>query len=297
MNDQLANFDPTPTSLNPGKTILLKDQTLETENLIYTSASTNIMLLRRDSSLSSTNRIANNLRVKVTTYDEGASKTGAYGIWYSGTPTLDSDPLYFLKQYSSIKLVDCACATTANLNLTSPPTTIDGYELDTNDRILVKNQSTSSQNGVYYLFNKQSNQWKRSSDLNSSYQVVPHLNVYILNGSTNSGRIYVINLTDVPRKITYTNLYPYIIDTDSIGWTNYNFGELFNSNPVNWKDLPSTRDGAADLQSAKINEFGFAESSDIALAIYVPNVTGKLASSNGEVRNQKINVEYDIAKD
>ena len=297
LNDQLANFDPTPTSLNPGKTILLKDQTLETENLIYTSASTNIMLLRRDSSLSSTNRIANNLRVKVTTYDEGASKTGAYGIWYSGTPTLDSDPLYFLKQYSSIKLVDCACATTANLNLTSPPTTIDGYELDTNDRILVKNQSTSSQNGVYYLFNKQSNQWKRSSDLNSSYQVVPHLNVYILNGSTNSGRIYVINLTDVPRKITYTNLYPYIIDTDSIGWTNYNFGELFNSNPANWKDLPSTRDGAADLQSAKINEFGFAESSDIALAIYVPNVTGKLASSNGQVRNQKINVEYDIAKD
>ena len=297
LNGQLANFDPTPTSLNPGKTILLKDQTLGTENLIYTSASTNIMLLKRDSSLSSTALIANNLRVKVTAYDEGASKTGAYGIWYSGTPTLDSDPLYFLKQYSSIKLVDCACATTANVNLTSPPTTIDGYELDTNDRILVKNQSTSSQNGVYYLFNKQSNQWKRSSDLNLSYQVVPHLNVYILDGSTNSGRIYVINLTDIPRKITDTNLYPYIIDTDSIGWTNYNFGELFNSNPANWKDLPDTRNGAADLQSAKINEFGFAESSNIALAIYVPNVTGKLASSNGQVRNQKINVEYDIAKD
>jgi hypothetical protein len=255
------------------------------------------MLLKRDSSLSSTANIVSNLRVKVTTYDEGASKSGSYGIWYSGTPTLDSDPLYFLKQYSSIKLVDCACATTASINLTSPPTTIDDYELDTNDRILVKNQSTSSQNGVYYLFNKQSNQWKRSSDLNSSYQVVPHLNVYISNGSTNSGRIYVINLTDIPRKITDTNLYPYIIDTDPIGWTNYNFGELFNSNPANWKDLPDTRDGAADLQSAKINEFGFAESSDIALAIYVPNVTGKLASSNGQVRNQKINVEYDIAKD
>jgi hypothetical protein len=297
LNGQLANFDPTPTSLNPGKTILLKDQTLVTENLSYTSASTNIMLLKRDSSLSKTADILSNLRVKVTNYDEGASKTGAYGIWYSGTPTLDSDALYFLKQYSSIKLVNCACATTASVNLSSPPTTIDDYELDTNDRILVKNQSTSSQNGVYYLFNKQSNQWKRSSDLNSSYQVVPHLNVYILNGSTNSGRIYVINLTDIPRKITDTNLYPYIIDTDQIGWTNYNFGELFNSNPANWKDLPDTKAGAADLQSAKINEFGFAESSNIALAIYVPNVTGKFASSNGQVRNQKINVEYDIAKD
>jgi len=297
LNGQLAKFDPTPTSLNPGKIILLKDQTLATENLIYTTASTSIMLLKRDRSLSKTADILSNLRVKVTTYDEGSSRSGSYGIWYSGVPTLDSDPLYFLKQYSSIKLVDCACATTANTNLTSPPTTIDGYELDTNDRILVKNQSTSSENGVYYLFNKQSNQWKRSSDLNLSYQLVPHLNVYILNGSTNTGRIYVISLTGIPRKITNTNLYPYIIDTDAIEWTNYNYSELFNTNPANWKDLPNTRDTAAELQSAKINEFGFAESSDIALAIYVPNVTGKLESSNGQVRNQKINVEYDIAKD
>ena len=297
LNGQLSKFDPTPASLNPGSSVLLVNQTLETENLSYTTAPTNIMLLKRDSSLSKTADITSNLRVNVTRYDEGANKTGKYGIWYTGTPTLDTNALYFLKQYESIKLLDCACATTANVDFNDPPTVVDDYELNTNDRVLVKNQSTSSENGVYYLFNKQSNQWKRASDLNSSYQVVPHLNVYISNGSVNSGRIYVINLTSVPRKITDTNLYPYIIDTDPIQWTNYNFGELFNSNPANWKDLPDTRSGAADLQNARINEFGYAESSDIALAIYVPNVTGKLASSNGEVRNQKINVEYDIAKD
>ena len=104
-------------------------------------------------------------------------------------------------------------------------------------------------------------------------------------------------MTNTPRKITDTNLYPYIIDTDPIAWTNYNYGNLFNSNPSDWKDLPDTRAGAASLQSAKINEFGFAESSNIALAIYVPTVSGNLANSNGQVRNQKINVEYDIAKD
>ena len=297
LNGQLSNFAPTPTSLSPGKSILLRSQTQQTENLIYTTAATNIMLLKRDSSLASTEDIAENLRVKVTTYDEGASKSGTYGIWYSGTPSLDSDPLYFLKQYESIKLNDCACSTTTDVDLSDPPTTIDGYELNTNDRILVKDQSTQSENGVYYLFNKQSNQWKRSSDLNSSYQVVPHLNTYIAGGTVNFGRIYTINLTTVPRKITDTNLYPYVIDTDSIQWTNYNFGELFNSNPTNWKDLPDNRNAAADLQSAKINEFGFSESSNIALAIYVPLVSGKLAASNGQVRNQKINVEYDIAKD
>ena len=297
LNTQLSSFTPTPTSLAPGANILLVNQTLKTENLSYLTASTNIMLLKRDSSLSTTADIKNNLRVNVTKYDEGANKTGKYGIWYTGTPVLNTNALYFLKQYESIKLLDCTCATTTNVNLSSPPTTIDGYELDTNDRILVKDQSSQSENGVYYLFNKQSNQWKRTSDLNSSYQVVPHLNVYISKGTVNSGKIYIINLPNVPRKITDTNLYPYILDTDPIQWTNYNYSSLFNSNPADWKDLPVTRTGAADLQSAKINEFGYAESSDIALAIYVPNVTQNLNASNGQVRNQKINVEYDIAKD
>ena len=297
LNTQLASFDPTPTIFSQNKTILLKDQTLPRENLLYTSAATSIMLLKRDSSLSTTENISDSLRVNVTTFDEGQSKAGTYGIWYSGTPVIDSDPLYFLKQYEGTKLTECVCATTGNIDLSDPPTTIDGHELDTNERILVKNQSTSSENGVYYLFNKQSNQWKRANDLKSSYQVVPHLNTYITTGSVNADKVFVISLTNTPRKITDTNLYPYIIDTDPIAWTNYNYGNLFNSNPSDWKDLPDTRAGAASLQSAKINEFGFAESSNIALAIYVPTVSGNLANSNGQVRNQKINVEYDIAKD
>jgi hypothetical protein len=297
LNTQLASFDPTPTIFPQNKTILLKDQTLPRENLLYTSAATSIMLLKRDSSLSTTENISDSLRVNVTTFDEGQSKAGTYGIWYSGTPVIDSDPLYFLKQYEGTKLTECVCATTGNIDLSDPPTTIDGHELDTNERILVKNQSTSSENGVYYLFNKQSNQWKRANDLKSSYQVVPHLNTYITTGSVNADKVFVISLTNTPRKITDTNLYPYIIDTDPIAWTNYNYGNLFNSNPSDWKDLPDTRAGAASLQSAKINEFGFAESSNFALAIYVPIVSGNLANSNGQVRNQKINVEYDIAKD
>jgi len=297
LNTQLASFEPTPTSFTPNKTVLLAAQTNARENLLNTTASTSIMLLRRDSSLSTSARISSDLRVNVTTYDEGQSKSGAYGIWYTGTPALDTDPLFFLKQYEGTKLLNCACATTVNIDIEDFPTVVDGYELDTNDRILVKDQVTSSENGIYYLFNKQLNQYKRTSDLKSSYQVVPHLNTYINSGSVNADRVYVINLTNTPRKITDSNLYPYVIDTDPIAWTNYNFGELFNTNPANWKDLPDTKAGAASLQSSTINEFGYAESSNIALAIYVPTVTGNLASSNGQVRNQKINVEYDIAKD
>ena len=57
------------------------------------------MLLKRDSSLSATENILDSLRVNVTSFDEGQSRAGTYGIWYSGTPVIDSDPLYFLKQY------------------------------------------------------------------------------------------------------------------------------------------------------------------------------------------------------
>ena len=297
LNTQLASFDPTPTSFSTNKTILLKDQTYLRENLLYTTASTSIMLLKRDSSLDTSEKISNNLRVNVTSFDEGLARSGTYGIWYTGTPGLDSDPLYFLKQYEGIKLLDCDCATTSDVSIGEAPTEVDGYVLKTNDRILVKNQNNPSENGIYYVFNQQNYLWKRASDLKSSYQVVPHLNAYIKNGLVNGDKVFVINLTNTPRTITDTNLYPYIIDTDPIAWTDFNFSTLFNTNPVNWKDLPDNRAGAASLQSAKINEFGYAESSNIALAIYVPTVTGKLADSNGQVRNQKINVEYDIAKD
>lgn len=39
--------------------------------------------------------------------------------------------------------------TQSNLNLSSPGSTIDGITMATNDRVLVRNQSTASQNGIY----------------------------------------------------------------------------------------------------------------------------------------------------
>lgn len=39
--------------------------------------------------------------------------------------------------------------TQSNLNLSSPGATIDGVTMATNDRVLVRNQTTASQNGVY----------------------------------------------------------------------------------------------------------------------------------------------------
>lgn len=43
----------------------------------------------------------------------------------------------------------CRVASTANVNISSPGSSIDGISLNTNDRVLLKDQSTANQNGPY----------------------------------------------------------------------------------------------------------------------------------------------------
>ena len=57
----------------------------------------------------------------------------------------------------------CRVATQSNLNLTSPGATIDGVTMATSDRVLVRSQSTASQNGIY-IWNGSSTAMTRSLD-------------------------------------------------------------------------------------------------------------------------------------
>lgn len=43
----------------------------------------------------------------------------------------------------------CRCSSASNVNLASPGATIDGITMAVNDRVLVRSQSTGSQNGIY----------------------------------------------------------------------------------------------------------------------------------------------------
>jgi hypothetical protein len=61
-----------------------------------------------------------------------------------------------------------ACATLANITL-SGLQTIDGYTTLSGDRVIVKNQSTSSQNGIYIA---SSSAWSRSSDADTWNELV-----------------------------------------------------------------------------------------------------------------------------
>jgi hypothetical protein len=73
----------------------------------------------------------------------------------------------------------CICATTANITL-SGLQAIDGYTTLAGDRVLVKNQTTTSANGIYTAA---AGAWTRSTDMNSWAQV-PSAYCWVEQGTT-----------------------------------------------------------------------------------------------------------------
>lgn len=82
----------------------------------------------------------------------------------------------------------CRVATTANITL-SGLQTIDGVSVGVNDRVLVKNQSTASQNGPY---NASAGSWTRTTDADTSAEVTAGMFTFIEEGSTNAGTGWVL---------------------------------------------------------------------------------------------------------
>jgi hypothetical protein len=80
-------------------------------------------------------------------------------------------------------------ATTANITL-SGEQTIDGVSIVTGDRVLVKDQTTGSQNGIYIA---DTSSWERSPDFDGSRDVVQGTQVYVNTGGTaNGGGTFVV---------------------------------------------------------------------------------------------------------
>ncbi|MEM4247840.1 MAG: hypothetical protein QXH80_01115, partial [Candidatus Nanoarchaeia archaeon] len=81
-------------------------------------------------------------------------------------------------------------ATTANITL-SGEQTIDGVALTAGDRVLVKNQTTASQNGIYVVA---TGAWSRAQDMDESAEVKAAA-MYVTDGTTQSGTAWVCNNT------------------------------------------------------------------------------------------------------
>lgn len=72
-------------------------------------------------------------------------------------------------------------ASTGNVTLNGPQT-LDTIACVAGDRVLCKNQTTASENGVYVVA---AGAWSRSTDLDASAEFVDGVTVYVTEGSTN----------------------------------------------------------------------------------------------------------------
>lgn len=107
-------------------------------------------------------------------------------------------------------------ATTVNTTLNGLQI-IDNVQLNGGDRVLVKNQTVGSQNGVYIASNLA---WTRANDLNESSEIVHGMFYFVVTGDTNGSTGWMLS---IPQGVT--NL---ILNTDSITFKQFFATEDYN---------------------------------------------------------------------
>lgn len=94
-------------------------------------------------------------------------------------------------------------ATTANISLSAPGATIDGVSMVLNDKFLIKNQSTASQNGIYV--------WKGAASTATRHpdsdigKLTAGAQVFVSEGTANGDTAFVLT-TDDPITVGSTAL-------------------------------------------------------------------------------------------
>jgi len=134
-----------------------------------------------------------NLNIKLLDIIDGRDNVRIYSSMHTHQPGLISDedlpvPIFVgfaesitdgLSGEPFSRKERCVAATTANITL-SAPQTIDGLAVIAGDRVLVKNQTTTSQNGIYQV---NAGAWTRTADADTRDELVSAF-VFIPHGST-----------------------------------------------------------------------------------------------------------------
>lgn len=96
-------------------------------------------------------------------------------------------------------------ASTANINLSSPGASIDGVTMASSDRVLVKNQTTASENGIY-VWNGAATPMTRSLDASTAAELEAAV-VVVEEGTANNGTTWrqtAVNFTLGSGSVTWT---------------------------------------------------------------------------------------------
>lgn len=99
----------------------------------------------------------------------------------------------------------CRVSTQANLNLASPGATIDGVSMTSGDRVLVRSQTTGSENGIY-IWNGAATPATRSLDCNTAAELEQAISTVEEGTSANSTyRQSTVNFTLGSGTVTWTS--------------------------------------------------------------------------------------------
>ena len=150
---------------------------------------------------------------------------------------------------SGVWKAPCRLATTANITL-SGEQSIDGVTSST-DRILVKNQTTGSENGVYV---SASGAWVRATDFDDDAEVSSGIHIYIEEGDTQQFAVYKLTTVN-PITIGTT---PLTFQTIIVmaGGVMINVGTI-GFNPANNMTLTSPDDVTLELEVPDTGAFDF----------------------------------------
>jgi hypothetical protein len=267
--------------------ILLKNQTDKKENGIYIVTPQRTLRLVRASDMNDTADMVPNARTHVL---QGVLWSNSHwGIYLDNmSPVMGTNAIRWVKQPPFIRLSEVRLATTANIASLSSgaPKTLDGVAVKKNDRILVKNQTTQSQNGIYIVVTVgtgSSGKWARASDLESSEQLVPQLSVYVKEGTVNASSDFLISLPTPADTIP-----AYTLGSTNIQWGTQSALTLFGQSPDTWTPVPFDINTSALLGAAGLQTNNESYGVKIAVAVQPP-----VGEPDGEVRRLRLMAQYD----
>jgi hypothetical protein len=209
----------------------------------------------------------------------GAIAMGTNKITGLGTPTDGTDAA--TKNYvdSAAQGIDwkasVRAATTAAVTLASDlenGDTLDGVTLATGDRVLVKNQSTGSENGIYVV--KASGAPDRSTDADAGSELTSNFAVFVEEGTVNADQGY-----------TLTNNGSITIGTTALTFTQFTgLGQIIagtgldkTGNTLDIDSTVTTNDGTQTLTNKSIS----GSANTITNVSLTSSVTGTLPVANG----------------
>ena len=125
-----------------------------------------------------------------TTAVREGGQQGAWTFANPAIPTLGQTGLAFVPASAVQTYVPARVATTANVNLAvGGLLTVDGVALAAGDRVLVRSQSNSRQNGLYIAA---AGPWLRAADADTVAELVAGSYVFVTEGATSGQRGYVL---------------------------------------------------------------------------------------------------------